>query len=250
MSDQKEQIDIYYDHYKDTMENLKGHIVKRDKITLGIIALLAIVLLIVSNALDFTQQVNRLLSNEFSISPFSLQTINTACVFLLLFVSLQYYQICLHIERTYVYIENLEYQLSIMTELNIDRESGHYLHNYPFVSNIAHFIYTYIFPIAITTVSIIKLLQEFNLFDGLFLIIDSIILIVIISVSLVYVTDRILLNYRSSWSEVWGAIKGGLLNFLGWGKSQFDETNRCRNCLIIFVLLSIAVICVIIFYNR
>lgn len=206
MPEQNQKIAVYYDHYKDTFENLKGYLKKRDKVTLYLVALLAIVMFISYDAPDFAQKFNEILIEKFKLSSVSFQLINTAFILVLLFASLTYYQLCLHIERSYMYLANVECILSELTQMNIDRESKSYLSNYPLVSDIAHLIYTYVLPIVTICVSMTKILQEYKSSSDTFLILDSIIIGLIIIVSLVYIVDRILLNINSRWIDLWYSI--------------------------------------------
>lgn len=207
MSEHNQKIEVYYDHYKNTFENLKGYLKKRDRITLYLVVLLAIVMFISYDAPDFARKINEILTDKFKLSSVSFQLINTAFIFVLLFVTLTYFQICLHIERSYKYLANVEYTLSELTEMNIDRESKSYLSNYPLVSDIAHIIYAFILPVVIIAESLIKFLQELRTPQETFFALDAVILGVIIVVSVVYIIDRLLLNTNKRWIDMWYMIK-------------------------------------------
>ena len=207
MHEMNQRIEVYYDHYKDTFKDLKSYLKKRDRVTLYLVAMLAIVMFISYDAPDFAQKFNEILIEKFKLSSVSFQLINTAFILALLFVALTYFQICLHIERSYKYLANVEYTLSELTGMNIDRESKSYLSNYPLVSDFAHFIYTYVLPIVTIGVAVTKFWQEYKIPSDTFFILDSIILGAIVLVSLVYIVDRILLNANIRWIDMWYSIK-------------------------------------------
>ena len=105
-------VSLYYDHYKDTFEQLKGSISKRDRLTLFLL-LLAVLVALLSFDTERTGRIFRqLIEKEYGIREIGAAFIDTASILALTYITLAYYRVCLGIERLYVYLHNVEYTLS------------------------------------------------------------------------------------------------------------------------------------------
>lgn len=193
---------ILYDHYKDTFEQIKGYLVKRNRTTIAIIIILSIIAFFMVDANECMKILSNLLEKHVGLSNISLSILNTTTLFLLLYFIFWYYQICLLIEKSYIYLHNIENSLSQMIMFNIDRESGSYLSNYPAVSNIAHNFYTFGLPIVIIIVSIYKSLLEWPTRVYTIETLNLLLLLLITFVSIIYIFDRVLLKCHISWQGV------------------------------------------------
>ena len=183
-------VSLYYDHYKDTFEQLKGSLSKRDRLTLFLLLLAVLVALLSFDTertgLIFTQ----LLEKEYGIREIGAAFIDTASILSLTYITLAYYRICLGIERLYVYIHNVEYTLSAYIGLNIDRESRNYLSSYPCLLTIIDWIYVYLLPVLLCGFAAYKFLADWPglTFDLRWL--NELGLAVTALSSLIYIRDR------------------------------------------------------------
>ena len=217
------QVDLYYDHYKDTQEIIKNHRVKRDKYTFFLFCIIAVIAFISIDAPNCSKIVNELLSSQLGLSSISFQVFNAIFLFILLFVSLQYYQSCLYIERMYLYLHNVENALSEMSKMNIDRESKSYLNNYPKTTGLAYFFYTYIIPAIIILISFYKFYIEIKEANTV-VIIDCLFIIATILCSFVYIADRILISKKISWKELREKLKSVFFKvFVMKAKNTFNR---------------------------
>lgn len=227
MPNQDTILQIYYDHYKDTYEQIKRYISKRDRITIHLFILLSIIAFIVIDTDKCEDVTSSLLKTKLGISGIGFSIFNTSALYLLLYSCFGYYQICLLIERSYVYLHNVENTLSQMSMCNIDRESGWYLSDYPTVSNIAHWFYTYVLPFLVIVISIIKAKDEWPTDFVSLATLDIILIGFIVVVSLIYIIDRIKLQHIY--------IRKKIVNIF---------TNmKCRS--IIKLIVVIAILCVV-----
>lgn len=183
-------VSLYYDHYKDTFEQLKGSLSKRDRLTLFLLLLAVLVALLSFDTertgLIFTQ----LLEKEYGIREIGAAFIDTASILSLTYITLAYYRICLGIERLYVYIHNVEYTLSAYLGLNIDRESRNYLSSYPCLLTLIDWIYVYLLPVLLCGFAAYKFFADWPglTFDLRWL--NELGLAVIALSSLIYIRDR------------------------------------------------------------
>lgn len=85
-----EDKEILYDHYKDTFEQQKGYLAKRDGLTL--LLLLDVVLLtgLIYNPSDVSNKLNTIISAQVDNLMFDFQVINTGLVIIFFWFSLQY----------------------------------------------------------------------------------------------------------------------------------------------------------------
>lgn len=199
----EDYISLYYDHYKDTFEQIKGYLLKRDKNTIVLIVLLAIISFFSIDSGKFADFVNQYLNSQFGINGVSFELLNSILLFALLLSTYNYYQICVCIERAYKYLHNVENTLSGMMKMNIDRESSNYLNKYPAISELAHLFYVYVIPLFIIFVIVLKIIVECSLTSGLGLIIDILLSSLIVLSSFVYLFDRFLLSKNIGWEDIW-----------------------------------------------
>ena len=178
----------FYDHYKDTCGQLKRYNAKRDRLTLYLIICLALFVFCLTNPDVITAAVNNYINSGKPIIKINFAVLNSLLVYVTAYIALQYYQLCLTIERTYRYIKVLEEELS-KDEYKITREGKDYAKNYPLLGNIANIFYAWGIPLVTTILAIIRIKTEFNENFSL-KIVDSIGLLFIIIISLAYLSDR------------------------------------------------------------
>jgi hypothetical protein len=112
-----------------------------------------------------TQLVSDYLSFKFGLNlTLNISIIGNVIWFLLLLLTIRYFQVAVHIERQYEYIHNLEDKLN--EELGkevITREGKHYLSKYPYFSDWMWFLYTIFFPVLLLAISGLKIFAEIKL---------------------------------------------------------------------------------------
>lgn len=93
---------------------------------------------------------------------FSSNIIQAILWIILLIITLRYLGININLDRSYVYISNLEEKINKISKNDIiTREGFSYLNNYPILNNITYFLYRIVFPIIYIIVIIIKLRLEY-----------------------------------------------------------------------------------------
>lgn len=232
-------LNLYYDHYKDTQDIIRGYIAKRDKYTIILLCVVAVISYVTIDSATCSQIINEILNHQLGLSAISFQVLNAIFLSLLLFVVLQYYLVCLNIEKSYRYIHNVENTLSEMSQMNIDRESKSYLNNYPKTQWLAHRFYTYLLSLIIIAVSIYKFIVELHGDNIAIKIVDGILICATIICSFAYVIDRICMQKSITWEDIFLKSIKRLVIWL--------NNNKCKViCYSIFLILFLIVICLLI----
>lgn len=151
--------ELYYDHYKDSFQQLEGYLAKRDKLTMILFVTITIVLFFLSNPTMASLYVNNYLSNFIKEADVDFNYLNTCALYYLLWVVLRYYHINILIESRYKYIHKIE-KLLDTNGVAINREGGHYKENKTLFAKFVQFIYVWGVPFFITLLSIFKIHYE------------------------------------------------------------------------------------------
>ncbi len=192
---EEKKIEILYDHYKDTFENQKVSLNKRNFYTLICLGLIALLSFQITNPEESTNISNELIRKNIGDIEINFNYINSILIFALLWIVIMYYQINFQIEKIYKYLQEIELDLTNeMKPFEISREGKTYLDHYPWLSEFVHRIYTIVFPIAIIFVTVLKWFSEKKLIyspfkNGHFWI-DSVLLFCIVLTSLLYLFNR------------------------------------------------------------
>lgn len=152
------ELDIYYDHYKDTVAHLKEHGKQRNRYFTYLIILMALVFLNSTLPNDFNLLANAIVEDKTGITTFkNLKLLDSVLLFSLLIVLVRYYQSNLLIERQYEYVHGMEDKLNTsMTNFKILREGKAYLTGYPIYGKIVHRIYTIGIPVLLIVLLVVK----------------------------------------------------------------------------------------------
>lgn len=192
---EEQKVQILYDHYKDTFENQKSYLQKRNYYTficLGLIALFSFQIADPDNTTTISKTIIEKNIGDISVD---FKYINNVLTFSLLWIVIMYYQINFLIEKLYRYIKDIEKDLTkSLKPFEITREGKTYLDHFPWLSGVVHRIYSIVFPITLVMVSVVKWLTEIDQFsdpwiNGHFLF-DTIFLGGIVITSLLYLTNR------------------------------------------------------------
>lgn len=185
------ELEIYYDHYKDTFSWLRKYLASRDKYFTYLVCLVAILFFNSWLPHDFNNVTRIILKEKVGISDFSnFMLIDSLLLFSILSISIKYFQSNLLIEKQYSYIHHIEKKLSCnLTHFNIFREGKGYLNNFPFFSSIVHRIYTIGFPILLIILLGLKWVYIFKSVKiSVFLWFDTVVSLSIILLTLCYLS--------------------------------------------------------------
>lgn len=190
---EEKKIELYYDHYKDTFENIKIYIQRRNYFTIIILCLTIFLSFQITNPEKSIEISNELVKKNVGEVIIDFKYISSILLFALLWVVIMYYQIIFVIEKHYSYIHEIEEKLSKeLTPFEIRREGKNYLDHYPWLSIVVDRIYTVVFPIALILIALIKWISVFKTmkcFDLSFFI-DSVFLFGIVLTSILYILNR------------------------------------------------------------
>lgn len=187
-----EKLEYLYDHYKDTCTKQEANLKKRSKLTMALMAIVSVLLLYSVTPLTIENVASEYIKSTLGNVTIDFKYINTIFLLILLWIWMQYCQIVLTIESLYQYIHKLEIDISISMdkELNISREGESYLKTYPWLKDFTHILYKVLFPIIVLCTSIFKMIQEYQNAIYYNLIPDTVLIIITLILSLLYVSDR------------------------------------------------------------
>ena len=167
-----EGIEVLYDHYKDTFEQQKGYLAKRNHLTvlLMILAILLIGLMFDPNYISC--KLNTVIKAQVNNLVFDFEFITTGLIIAFFWFSLQYYMIVLQIEKMYKYLDQCEASLCAWyTEFKINREGAYYLKSYPWMKTLADRLFVLGIPIGFITLSVCKIVNEWCWISNLIILI-------------------------------------------------------------------------------
>lgn len=185
-----EDKELLYDHYKDTFEQQKGYLHKRDRLMLLILICVILLLACVHDPSLVTAKINTALDSVIKDLNFDFKYLNTFLVFVTLWVVVQYYQVIFLIEKMYYYLDLTEKKLTqTCRDAKISREGSFYLTYNSWFSDLMDVCYVYLFPIAIAIIAIVKICKEWNWFTR-FRIVDIVGLSLLAVISVLYIIAR------------------------------------------------------------
>lgn len=188
-----DRTELLYDHYKDTFEQIKLNITKREQYFIFATLLLFASIFSTFNP-SYVQDVSNTLSKEkLGIDlDLAFYTINSLFVFLSLWYLIRYYQSVLIIENLYSYIHKVESKLCLLIkDYEISREGEFYLKSYPILKSCIHSFYFIIFPFLVIIASLIKIyweLFEISTIPIISLVFDVFFLIAIVLLTVLYLS--------------------------------------------------------------
>lgn len=185
-----EDKELLYDHYKDTFEQQKGYLHKRDRLMLLILICVILLLACVHDPSLVTAKINTALDSVIKDLNFDFKYLNTFLVFVTLWVVVQYYQVIFLIEKMYYYLDLTEKKLTqTCQDAKISREGSFYLTYNSWFSDLMDVCYVYLFPIAIAIIAIVKICNEWNWVTR-FRIVDIVGLSLLAVISVLYIIAR------------------------------------------------------------
>lgn len=182
-----EKIDIQYDHYKETFKIIRDNEKERNKLFIIVIIHVLVIFLFMVKPNEIYQTINEFSKNYIQNGLyFGINAIEIFIWISTLYFSTRYFQININIDRKYIYLHNLEEQLSKSLKLEFNRESKAYEEEYPILLNIIYWTYRYIFPILYILFLIIGLILSLKNYTILKVIIGIIVSIFLITMNILY----------------------------------------------------------------
>lgn len=191
MAIEMEGREILYDHYKDTFEQQKGYLAKRDRLTVILMILVILLIGLICDPEYISSKLNTLISAQIEDLVFDFQFINTGLIIAFFWFSLQYYMIVLQIEKMYTYINECEEKLCAgYPDFKINREGVYYLKSYPWLRELADKLFVIGIPLGFVVLAICKIISELECISVLPLV-DITFLSLTVIFSLLYISNRI-----------------------------------------------------------
>lgn len=185
-----EQYSLYYDHYKDTFEQQKVYLEKRDRLTLFLLVFAVILTGLIFDPSTLSAKLNAIIGSQVNDLTFDFQFINTGILLVTFWTLLQYYMIVLQIEKMYSYLSECEKRLiEAIPHFPINREGAYYLKSYPWLKSVADSIFVLGIPLGFIILSIVKFTNEWSWTTGLRFV-DFVVLSLILLFSLLYISNR------------------------------------------------------------
>lgn len=186
-----EGIEVLYDHYKDTFEQQKRYLAKRDHLTVLLLILVILLIGLIFDPNYISSKLNAVIKAQVDNLVFDFEFINTGLIIAFFWFSLQYYMVVLQIERMYKYLGQCEVSLCAgYTEFKINREGAYYLKSYPWMKTLADRFFVLGIPIGFITLSVCKIVNEWCWISKLHYI-DIIFLFLTSLYSLLYISNRV-----------------------------------------------------------
>lgn len=186
-----EGIEVLYDHYKDTFEQQKRYLTKRDHLTVLLLILAILLIGLIFDPNYISSKLNAVIKAQVDNLVFDFEFINTGLIIAFFWFSLQYYMVVLQIERMYKYLDQCESSLCAgYTEFKINREGAYYLKSYPWIKTLADRFFVLGIPIGFITLSVCKIVNEWCWISKLHYI-DIIFLFLTSLYSLLYISNRV-----------------------------------------------------------
>lgn len=148
--------DLLYDHYKDSFEQQKGFLKKRNLYTYGLLGFIVLFSFQFQERGTTEKIISHVLSEYIGGVRIQFAYICFIINIAYLLVLMSYYQINLNIERLYSYIHKIEDALS-KDGFKIEREGLNYLRSYPWMLSWVHRIYQWGLPVGIIFVSVVQI---------------------------------------------------------------------------------------------
>ena len=180
-------IDTLYDHYKDSFEQQKESLKKRNLYTYALLAIIFIFSFQQQEKTSFEFIIDNLLKDKIGVVKIRISYVNTIINVVYLLVMMSYYQISLNIERLYTYIHKLEETLS-QQDYKIEREGCNYLNSYPWMLCLVHRVYQWGLPVGLIVVSILQIMEFYEINGGLYKVTNILIFSFSIIISLLYIS--------------------------------------------------------------
>lgn len=190
--------EIIYDHYKDTVSIIKNEEGKRNKYFIIILLHILILFLISINETSVYSIIKGIIKENFNVDIcFGINVIQLIIMFSMLYLTIRYFQVNIHIDRLYKYLHNVEQELSDKVSKSISREGKSYLNNYPKTLNVIYFCYKYIFPLVYIIALVVRFFINDTWDNWIVKLIEFLLTIMIIILNVFYIMDSYNLDNKN-----------------------------------------------------
>lgn len=174
-----EQLDLIYDHYKETFAIISEQIKQRNKKFVFTFIIAFTLLLFTFKPNEYSNLIFGYVYEQYSIDlTDQFIVIQTFLWIALLYETLRYSQAMIYIEREYKYIASIESKISEKSGVSFNREGDNYSNDYPLISKYINLIYKYLFPSFSVAVATLKIISEYRYINiWYFLLIDTVLYI-------------------------------------------------------------------------
>lgn len=190
---EEKELELFYDHYKDTFQHLRKYLLQRDKLFFFAILTSFLMIVTTQNLAMTTSITEGLAKSKFGLQSIEInpKLVSTVLLFSFLAILTRYYQMSLLINRQFGYLHSLEDDLSKnLSRYAITRESKGYLEQYPNLLTVVHWIYSLVVPLIVIGIVMIKYIQELRVFKedylSVYFISNTLFTILIVVISFLY----------------------------------------------------------------
>lgn len=156
-----DKMELLYDHYKETFSIIKDTIIQRNRFFVMVFLVMTFQFLFASSPDSVSCLITSIIQNQYKIDISNQMAIMESFLWLvLLYLTMRYYQVTIYVEKQYSYIYSIEEELSKITHIKFNRESGNYLLNYPQMNNFVDFLYKRVFPMMYCFIISYKIFSE------------------------------------------------------------------------------------------
>lgn len=182
--------EILYDHYKDTISIVKKEENKRNKMFVIILIHFIILFLISIKPESIYNTISDLLKENLKTGfYFSINVLQTTIMISMLYCTIRYYQINIHIDKTYVYVHKIEEVISLNVCIDFSREGKSYLTKYPKTLDCIYYSYKYFFPLIYVIALIFRVIVNNTWNDWKIKFLEITITLILIVLNLLYIFD-------------------------------------------------------------
>lgn len=160
-----DNIDILYDHYKETCSIVKKNEEKRNKLFIIVCILLGSLFLFSYDSNSIIGLLQSWFKGNYNCDLMFSSNVIQAFLWILLFIfTLRYFGLNINIDRNYSYIHNLENNINLCaTKEIITREGKSYLKEYPALNNITYYSYRVVLPFIYYCIVANKIILEYSI---------------------------------------------------------------------------------------
>lgn len=183
-----DNLEILYDHYKDTFNTQLKYVSIRDKQFISLLVLVSILIFYSFYGLELKSYLEVFVQKGEISKEIKNSVLEGVLLFSILWVEVLYFKSVITVDRGNKYLHKIEKQISgIVKDIEITREGKFYIENRTTFSKSVGFIYKYIFPLSIPVITLLSIL--FSLFQEFLWTksIDIIIWLLILYVSLAFI---------------------------------------------------------------
>lgn len=154
-------VNIIYDHYKDTYNIQRENEKTRNRLFVILCFCILLLMLMIVYPDNIYTNIKEIFLEKIGVNiEFELSLLEIFVWFIILYLTVRYYQINANIEKNYKYIHTVENKLEKKYKLPIYREGRNYLEQYPMFLQFSYVFYKYTFPLLFNLCIFIKVIYN------------------------------------------------------------------------------------------